>query len=167
MTHTAEVAKGLQQIAGKYLTFLLASEDYCVDILKVHQIIQLQPITKVPMTPSYIRGVLNLRGKVIPVLDLRIKFNMHSIEDSRTTCIVIVQVEIENIDMVIGLVIDEVRDVIIVSPEDLEETPEFGSAIDTHFIMGLVRSSDNVKILLDVDKILSLKDFSLLSTIDE
>jgi len=158
-TATAENSVGLR-LAGKYLTFKLAAEEYGLEILKVQEIIQMQPITRVPRTPSFVRGVINLRGKVIPVIDLRLKFGIESTQDTERTCIIVVQIHHEDSVLVMGIIIDEVREVLDIPAQSIEEAPSIGSQVDTEFIMGMGKIGSAVKILLDIDKVLSVKELS-------
>lgn len=146
--------------AGKYLTFKLADEEFGLEILKVQEIIQMQSITRVPRTPEFVRGVINLRGKVIPVVDLRLKFGMESAEDTERTCIVVVQIRNATNVVVMGTIIDEVREVLDIPEASIEDTPSFGTSIDTEFILGMGKIGQNVKILLDIDKVLSAQEIS-------
>jgi len=150
-----------EQLAGKYLTFRLADEEYGLEILKVQTIIQMQEVTKVPRTPDFIRGVINLRGKVIPVIDLRVKFGFEACEDTDKTCIVVVQVNTEGNEAVtMGIVIDEVNEVPQIGADDIQETPSFGASVNTDFILGMAKLGDSVKILLDIDKVLSSSEIA-------
>lgn len=155
----AETTKELQgvgvRLAGKYLTFRLSDEEYGLEILKVQEIIQMQAITRVPRTPAYVRGVINLRGKVIPVVDLRLKFGLDSIEDTDRTCIIVVQIRQGDVTVIMGIIIDEVREVLDIVADNIEDAPDFGAQIDTEFIMGMGKIGLSVKILLDIDKVLS------------
>jgi len=146
-----------QQVSreGKYLTFALGGEEYGIGILKVKEIIGLLPITPVPKTPAHMRGVINLRGKVIPVVDLRLKFGMERGESSDRTCIVVVEIATENGKISIGIVVDSVSEVINIRAADIEDTPSFGAKLDTAYILGMAKSGQGVKILLDIDKVLS------------
>jgi purine-binding chemotaxis protein CheW len=146
------------KLAGKYLTFKLAEEEYGLEILKVQEIIQMQAVTHVPRTPDYVRGVINLRGKVIPVVDLRRKFGIDSVKDTEKTCIIVVQIAHKEGKVVMGIIIDEVKEVLDIRAENIEETPSFGSSIDTQFIMGMGKIGQSVKILLDIDKVMSSQD---------
>lgn len=138
-------------VGGKFLTFVLNQEDYGVEILKVHEIIGLLPITRVPRTQHYIRGVINLRGKVIPIMDLRLKFDMPESEYGEGTCIVVVQVR----GVQMGLVVDAVSEVIDIKPEDVEDVPSFGAGAHTEYLLGIAKSGGAVKLLLDIDRVLS------------
>ena len=144
---------------GKFLTFFLDEEEYALEILKVHEIIGMMPITPVPRTPDYLLGVLNLRGKVIPVLDLRTKFGMEKVEWTDETCIIVVQIN----DLQLGTVVDKVSEVLDIASEDIEDTPEFGTEVNTDFILGIGKSEDRVKLLLDIDKVLTTDELAELS----
>ena len=135
----------------KYLTFTLGEEEYGLEILKVREIIGLMEITRVPRMPDFVRGVINLRGKIIPVIDLRRKFGMQTTGDTRETCIIVVDLEGTNM----GVVVDRVSEVLDISPAEVEETPEFGTAVDTAFIMGMGKAGDRVVMLLDIGKVLT------------
>ena len=152
MTATSEVT--LESIAGKYLTFQLDGEEYGVEILKVKEIIGLMDITKLPRTPEFVKGVINLRGKVIPVLDLRLKFGIEEKEYDEKTSIIVVEIEDKGNRSLIGVIVDSVSEVLNVSPEDLEPTPKFGIALDTAFILGMAKGNDTVRTMLDIDKVL-------------
>jgi purine-binding chemotaxis protein CheW len=136
---------------GKFLTFYLAGEEYGIEILKVHEIIGLMPITRVPRTPEFMRGVINLRGKVIPIVDLRMKFLMPSAEATSETCIIVVHVR--GIEM--GIIVDQVSEVVDIVSSDIEPTPSFGVEVNTDYILGIGKSQGKVKILLDIDRVLS------------
>lgn len=150
------------RLAGKYLTFRLGEEEYGLEILKVQEIIQLQSITRIPRTPSCVRGVINLRGKVIPVVDLRAKFELGATEDTERTCIIVVQISSGDSLLVIGILIDEVREVLDIRAESIEESPDFGSSVDTEFILGMGKVNGAVKILLDIDRVLTSDDLQSL-----
>lgn len=147
-----------KKLAGKYLTFKLGDEEFGLEILKVQEIIRLQQITKVPKAPEFIRGVINLRGKVIPVVELRKKFSMEDHEDTDKTCIIVVQIEFSGTPVTMGIIIDEVKEVLDIDAGSIEETPSFGTSVDTEFIMGIGKIGDNVKMLLDIQKVLSPGD---------
>ncbi len=157
---TMEVVATAKARAGKYLTFKLGSEEFGLEILKVQEIIQMQSITRVPRTPQFVRGVINLRGKVIPVVDLRIKFGMDHVQDTERTCIVVVQIRNGNGVVVMGIIIDEVREVLDIPEASIEDTPSFGMSIETEFILGMGKIGQSVKILLDIDKVLTGQEMS-------
>ena len=162
---TAEVHDDIARAggkAGKYLTFDLASEDYGIEILKVQEIIGLLPVTRVPRTPEFIRGVINLRGKVIPLIDLRLKFGMETAEDTRRTSIVVVQLSHDKNQIIMGLIVDDVSEVIDIDGECIEPAPEFGANVNTDFIKGIGKIDQKVVILLDVDKVMSSGEVALL-----
>ena len=139
----------------RFLTFHLAGEEYGIDIMKVQEIIGLVPITRVPTAPDYCRGVINLRGKVIPTIDLRSKLGMEPCDDTDRTCIVIVEVPGLNGQNHYGLVVDEVAEVLDISPADLNPAPEYGSSLDEALIQAIGVIEGHVKILLDIDRVLS------------
>ena len=141
--------------AGKYLTFIIGKEEFGVAVLKVREIMGIQEITAVPQTPTYLKGVINLRGKVIPVIDLRLKFGLPSIDYTQRTCIIVVQVKNESTVLPMGIVVDEVSEVITLTPADIEDTPDFGSNIATNYILGMAKIKGKVKILLDINEVLS------------
>jgi purine-binding chemotaxis protein CheW len=141
--------------AGKHLTFRLGSETYGLEILKGQEIIGMMRVTRVPRTPPFVRGVINLRGKVFPVIDLRTKFGLETIEDTPKTCIIVVQVQRDGPALTMGVVVDEVSEVMNIRAEQIEPAPEFGSSVDTTFILGMGKKEGGVVILLDVDKVLT------------
>ncbi len=148
--------------AGKYITFTLAGEDYGIYILSVKEIIGLMSVTKVPRTPDFVRGVINLRGKVHPVIDLRKRFGLEPKEDDARTPIIIVEVVKEDTVSHLGIVVDSVSEVINVNREELENTPSFGVDLDTDFILGLAKVNKKVITLLDIDKILTSRQLVML-----
>ncbi len=154
-----QVASAVQR-EGKYLTFALADEEYGIGILKVKEIIGMMAITPVPQTPGYVKGVINLRGKVIPVVDLRSKFEMETIDYTDRTCIIVVEIEGKEERIQIGIVVDTVSEVLNVREADVEDTPTFGTSVNTEFILGMAKIEGSVKILLDIDAVLSAKELS-------
>lgn len=153
MTHDAPAGKLAK--AGKYLTFNMGREVYGIEILKVQEIIGMMTVTRVPKTPGFVRGVVNLRGKVIPVIDLRLKFELDSRQDTERTCIIVVQVVLGAATVVMGLIVDEVSEVLNVLAEQIEASPSFGGAVETDFILGMGKVGQKVVMLLDVDKVLA------------
>jgi len=158
----AELAETMDQAVkvmadreGKYLTFSLAEEEYGISILKIKEIIGMMPITSVPQTPEFVKGVLNLRGKVIPVVDLRLRFGMESIDYTERTCIIVVEIEGQTSTIMMGIVVDSVSEVLNIKGEDIEDTPTFGARLDTDYILGMAKMEGGVKILLDIDRVLS------------
>ena len=147
---------------GKYLTFFLADEEYGIGILKVKEIIGMMTITPVPQTPAFVKGVINLRGKVIPVIDLRLKFGMEEIEYNERTSIIVVEVRGGSGTVQIGIVVDSVSEVVNIKGEDIENTPTFGSRLDTDYILGMAKMGGGVKILLDIDRVLTAEEIDAL-----
>lgn len=141
--------------AGKYLTFAVAQERYSVPVLKVREIMRLCPVTPVPRMPSYIKGVINLRGKIVPVVDLRERFSLGAAEDTERICIVVVQVEEpDGASRLTGMIVDVVEEVSQFQNDDLEPPPDFGDAVDARFIVGMAKTRGQVKTLLDIDRLL-------------
>lgn len=149
-------ATGLNLVAGKYLTFVLGKESYGIAVLKVREIIRATDITEVPQMPGYVKGVINLRGKIIPVVDLRIKFGLANVDTNERTCIVVVQVNTASGTVTqMGLVVDAVEEVVNIGEGEIDETPDFGSKLDTNYILGMAKLKDEVKTLLDIDRVVS------------
>ena len=153
---TAAATSGVTAIAaskaraGKYLTFFLSGEEYGLEILKVSEINGMQSITRVPRTPDFVRGVINLRGKVIPITDLRIKFGMDaSTEDE--SCIIVVQLR----DVQTGIVVDKVSEVVALAESEIADSPDFANGVQTDLLLGIGKAGDRVKLLLDIDKVLA------------
>lgn len=158
-------ANSLGQLAGKYLTFNLGEEEYGLQILRVREIIGLMEITPVPKTPAFVLGVINLRGKVIPVVDLRLKFDLPSREFDERTCIIVVEVQMQGTPISMGVVVDNVNEVADIKPQDMEPTPSFGVDLDTSFILGMAKMTDSVKTLLDVDQVMTDSELEKLSNL--
>ena len=143
-----------QNLTGKYLTFILGGESYAIPVLKVREIIRLTHITTVPQMPDYIRGVINLRGKIIPVMDLRLRFGFGAAAATEQHCIVVVQIKNPGGDATaMGLVVDAVEEVAQLAAGDIEETPDFGAQVDTEYILGMAKIKGAVKALLDIDRV--------------
>ncbi len=157
MTEATEADK-----EGKYLTFTIAEEEYGIGILKIKEIIGMMPVTTVPQTPEFVKGVINLRGKVIPVMDLRLRFGMEAIDYTERTCIIVVEIEGAVGTVQIGVVVDSVSEVLNIKGEELEETPTFGAKLNTDYILRLAKMEGGVKILLDIDKVLNQDERALL-----
>ena len=166
MAESAEaIDQELKEISdreGKYLTFVMADEEYGIGILKIKEIIGMMPITSVPQTPEFVKGVINLRGKVIPVMDLRLRFNMKAIDYTERTCIIVVEISTQAETVQIGIVVDAVSEVLNIKGEEIEDTPTFGTSMDTDYILGIAKIEGGVKILLDIDKVLTRDELSLL-----
>lgn len=148
--------------AGKYLTFKLGQESYGIAVLKIREIIRLTDITTVPQMPSYVKGVINLRGKIIPVADLRVRFGLAEAAHTQHTCIVVVQVTLPAGGKVqTGLVVDAVEEVINIAQNEIEDAPDFGANVDTRYILGMAKVKGVVKTLLDIDGVLGAETASL------
>ncbi|MEI8344762.1 MAG: chemotaxis protein CheW, partial [Candidatus Omnitrophota bacterium] len=136
---------------GKFLTFALGHEEYGLEILEVREIIGLMEITAVPEVPEYVKGVINLRGKIIPVIDLRLKFGMAKVEYTKETCIIVLNVT----NTLMGIVVDRVCEVVDIAQDNIEPPPNFGAKIQTEFITGIGKVGEKVKILLNIQKVLT------------
>jgi purine-binding chemotaxis protein CheW len=143
---------------GKYLTFSLAGEEYGIGILKVKEIIGLMPVTMIPQTPRYVKGVINLRGKVIPVIDLRLKFEIEAMDYTERTCIIVVEIGKNTDRILIGIVVDSVSEVLNIKGGDIEETPNFGTRLEADYILGMAKATGGIKILLDIDRVLRAEE---------
>lgn len=141
-------------LAGKYLTFALSEEEYGLPVLKVREIIKMMDITAVPQVPGHVRGVINLRGKVIPVVDLRLKFGLSPQDYSERTCIIVVEVALASGAVMMGIIVDHVSEVLNIAPEEIEQTPAFGERVKTDYMKGIAKVKGKVKILLDLDRVL-------------
>ena len=157
------VVKAMADREGKYLTFELANEEYGIGILKVKEIIGMMPITSVPQTPGFIKGVINLRGKVIPVVDLRLKFGIEEMDYTERTCIIVVEMAVEAGHAVIGIVVDAVSEVLNIKGEDIEDTPSFGTSLTTDYILGMAKMEGGVKILLDINRVLTERESEMMN----
>lgn len=138
---------------NQYLTFSLENEHYAVDVAKVREVLELVPITEVPKTPGFMKGVINLRGGVVPVLDMRLKFGLHEGERTVDTCIIVMEVDVEVETIILGAVADSVQEVIEIQPEEIEPPPKIGTRLDTEFIEGMARNNDKFLIILDIDRV--------------
>jgi len=158
----AQAVNAMAEKEGKYLTFSLAEEEYGIGILKIKEIIGMMPVTTVPQTPEFVKGVTNLRGKVIPVMDLRLRFGMEAIDYTDRTCIIVVEIEGAAGTVQIGIVVDSVSEVLNIKGDDIEGIPTFGTKLNTDYILGMAKMEGGVKILLDIDRVLSGDEVSLL-----
>jgi len=163
-TTVANDTHGLEDHAGKYLTFSLANEIYGIQILKVQEIIEMIDVTNVPRTPPFVKGVINLRGKVIPVVDLRLKFGMERKDVSRQTCIIVVYIQCGDSQLTMGMMVDAVSEVLDISGGSIAPPPDFGNQVDTAFLLGMAKSEDSVRMLLDIDKVLSTQELTIIKT---
>jgi purine-binding chemotaxis protein CheW len=151
--------------AGKYLTFQLANEEFGIRVMKVREIMGLQEITAVPQTPAHIKGVINLRGKVVPVIDLRLKFGILSAEYTQRTCIIVTQMQGGNGLVLMGIIVDGVSEVLNLTASEIEDTPDFGEEVTGQYLLGMAKVKGKVKILLDIDRVLSTQDLHNLNSI--
>ena len=154
-TAAAPPKAALQAAAGKYLIFNLANEEFGIQILKIREIIGLQDITFVPHTPVCVKGVINLRGKVIPVIDLRLKFEMPSTEYNERTCIIVISVSTQDGAVLTGVVVDSVSEVVNIAAADIEESPDFGDRSEGNYLLGMAKVKGKVKILLNIERVLA------------
>ncbi|MGH2272136.1 chemotaxis protein CheW [Anaerohalosphaeraceae bacterium U12dextr] len=139
---------------GKYLTFALGKEEYGIEILKVREIIGYMSITAVPRMPVFVKGVINLRGQVIPVIDLRCRFDMETKDITDQTCIIVVDISHEGRSFNAGLIVDRVQEVLDIGQENIDDAPQFGTDVNTDFILGIGKAGSSIKILLDIDRVL-------------
>lgn len=158
-TDLATADKKKTFLGGKFLTFRLCEESYGIAVLKIREIIRLQKITPVPQMPAYTRGVINLRGKIIPVIDMRLKFGLAKAVEDERTCIVVVQVNLGQDDEVpVGLVVDAVEEVTTISGDAIEKNPEISSKRKSEYIYGIAKIDQEVKTLLNIDKLIGEED---------
>lgn len=154
-----------RQRGGKYLLFHLGQEEFGVHVLKVKEIMGVQEITGVPQTSSFVKGVINLRGKVIPVIDLRLKFQLPEVAYTQRTCIIVLQVKQQNGNIMMGVIVDGVSEVLNLQEADIEDTPEFGDELTLPYILGMAKIKGKVKILLDIDSVLSTQEIHGLASV--
>ena len=161
---TAQGAQGANPVrilkGGKFLTFFMANEKYGLEILKVREIIGMMKVTSVPMTPAFVRGVINLRGKVIPVIDLRLKFGMEPKGNTERTCIILVHLARTAQEMTMGIIVDEVSDVLDLNQGQIEPPPSFGPSVRTDFIFGMGKIDQTVMTILDIDRVFSEQEIA-------
>ncbi len=163
LTETMDQAlKTVTEREGKYLTFTLNNEEYGIGILKIKEIIGMMPITTVPQTPKFVKGVFNLRGKVIPVIDLRFRFGMDAIEYTDRTSIIVVEIKRASGTVMVGIVVDAVSEVLNIKAEDIENAPTFGAKLNIDYICGMAKIEGSVKILLDIDRVLTGDEISII-----
>lgn len=160
MSEENQTSEASRNREGKYLTFSLGDEEYGIGILKIKEIIGMMPITSVPQTPEFVKGVINLRGKVIPVIDLRIRFEMEPMEYTDRTCIIVVEMAGESGNVLIGNVVDSVSEVLNIKDGEIEDPPTFGTTLSTESILGMAKLEGGVKILLDIDHVLNVQELA-------
>jgi len=157
-----QAVNAIEQREGKYLTFTLVDEEYGIGILKIKEIIRMMTVTTVPQTPEFVKGVINLRGKVIPVIDLRLKFGMEPMDYTERTCIIVVEIDGTAGTVQIGIVVDSVSEVLNIKADEIEDTPTFGTRLNTDYILGMAKMEGGVKILLDINRVLKAEEVELL-----
>lgn len=150
---------------GKYLVFSLGREEFGIQVLKVREIVGIQDITAVPQTPSHVKGVINLRGKVIPVIDLRLKLGLVELAHSERTCIIVVRVQGEAAPLLIGIIVDGVEEVLNLADTDIEDAPDFCDGTPTPYLLGMAKGKDKVRILLDINHVLNSQDLQALNSL--
>ncbi|MBN1932365.1 MAG: purine-binding chemotaxis protein CheW [Desulfobacterales bacterium] len=150
---------------GKYLTFKMFDEEYGIGILKIKEIIGMMPINSIPQAPNFVKGVINLRGKVIPVIDLRQRFGMQQAQYDERTCIIVVEIFARNKTVLMGIVVDSVSEVLNIKEKDIEDSPIFDVNIDTKYILGMAKIDGRVKILLDIDRVLNRTETTFARTV--
>jgi purine-binding chemotaxis protein CheW len=162
---TATAEPKLDPRTGKYLAFRLAREEFAIQVLRVREIMGMQDITAVPQTPAYMKGVINLRGKIVPVIDLRLKFGFPEVEATSTTCIIVVQLKSGREILLMGLLVDAVSEVSNFTAGDIEDTPDFGTGVSTPYLLGIAKVKGSVKILLNIDEVLSTTEVQNLGSV--
>jgi purine-binding chemotaxis protein CheW len=148
----------------QYLTFKLDDEVFALDISKIREVLDFTSITRVPRTPEFMRGVINLRGSVVPVVDLRLKFGMAKTKKTVNTCIIITEVTVDNVTTVVGALADSVQEVLDLRPDHIEPAPKIGTRLNTAFIKGMGKRDNNFIIILDIDKVFSTDELALVQT---
>ena len=152
---------------NQYLSFILSEEVFAVDISQVREVLDYTSVTKVPQTPDFMRGVINLRGGVVPVIDMRLKFGMTETQQTVNTCIIIVEVQIEDESVILGALADSVQEVFDLDPEEIEPAPKIGTQLNTEFLKGMGKKNDEFVLILDIDKVFSAEELTLVQSIGE
>lgn len=156
-----------EENGSQFLTFQLDNEAYGVDILRVQEIKGWTPVTRIPNTPEYLKGVLNLRGTIVPIIDMRMRFNLETMEYNAETVIIVLSVQTGSGERVVGIVVDSVSDVLSVKTDEIKPSPDFGTSVNTEFIDGLATVDEQMVMLLDIDKMLTTDEITALETINE
>lgn len=146
-----------RDVGGKYLTFFLGDEGYGLEILRVREIIKYAEITQIPRTPQHVRGVINLRGQVISVIDLRSRFGLDKVEPDEHTCIIVAEIEHEEQQVSTGIIVDRVSEVIYIDSDNIQPAPQFDSTVNTKYILGMGKIGEQVRILLDAEQVLDVQ----------
>lgn len=160
-----ETTQKVELLQQQYLTFFLAGEEYAIGIQRVKEIIEYTAITKVPKVPEWIRGVINLRGNVVPVVDLAVRFGMEERPVTKTSCIVVVEVEQETERTIMGIVADAVNQVIDLAPKDIEEPPAFGTQVRLEYLLGMGKLGQKFALILNIDRVLSTSELLTVSAV--
>jgi purine-binding chemotaxis protein CheW len=150
-----------KEVSTQYLTFKLSDEIFALDVAEVREILDFTSVTKVPMTPSFMRGVINLRGSVVPVMDLRLKFGMSETEKTVNSCIIVVEINMEGGPLVIGVLADAVQEVVDMEPEQIEPAPRIGTNLNLAFILGMGKHNGTFMMILNTDRIFTSSDLDL------
>ncbi len=150
--------------SNQYLTFTLGEEIFALNIATVREVLEMTNITRIPRTPEFMRGVINLRGHAVPVVDMRLKFRMPRKEDTVNTCIIIVEVQMDNEPIIMGAVADSVREVFEIRPDEIDPAPKMGTAIDAEYIMGMGRQDEGFIMILDINKIFSIQELTMMKS---
>jgi purine-binding chemotaxis protein CheW len=162
VTHDTGARVAHDERAGKYLSFHVGPEEFAIGVLSVREIMGMQDVTAVPHTPSYVKGIINLRGKVVPVVDLRLKFGMPAVEYTQRTCVIVVDIAGEDSHILMGIVVDSVSEVLNVVSSEIESAPDFGEGVSIPYLLGIAKSKGKVKMLLDIEKVLSTTEITSL-----
>ncbi len=149
-----------------YLTFTLGDELFSVEVSKVREVLDYTNITKIPRTPEYMRGVINLRGSVVPVMDLRLKFGMSKTENKRNTCIIVLEINTDDETIILGALADSVQEVFELEPDQIEPAPRFGTKFKAEFLRGMGKRDENFIMILDIDKVFTTDELSLIQDTD-
>jgi len=165
--NSTNTALTTQEQLGQYLTFLVGQESFAISILDVKEIIEISSVTRVPMTPGYIHGVINLRGNVVPVIDLSARLAHGRTEINKRSCIVLVEIEVTDSAQLIGMLVDEVKEILEIPAENIQPAPDFGTDIRTEFIQAMGRVGDDFIILLAINRVLSIEELSQLEQISQ
>jgi purine-binding chemotaxis protein CheW len=161
------VHSGADEAASQYLTFSLADEEYGVEILRVQEIKGWAPVTQIPNAPAFLKGVLNLRGTIVPIVDLRMRFNMNAIEYTPTTVVIVLSLISAGRERTFGIVVDAVSDVLNIADGDIRPKPDFGTVVDADFISGLATVDEQMVMLLDIDRLLRPDEINVISSATE
>ena len=164
---SSELQRGGEVASNQFLTFSLANEEYGVDILRVQEIKGWTPVTHIPNAPGYLKGVLNLRGTIVPIVDLRMRFNLDAIEYTPTTVVIVLSLMHEGRERTFGIVVDAVSDVLNIAPADIRPKPDFGTVVDADFINGLATVGEHMVMLLDIDCLLRPDEITAMASVGE